>query len=157
MSSHNSIVLSAAPAGRFLEGIVSGTPKPGTIMELVAATEPVGGKHTWQAATPASDGDLILIAILLEQYWLGKGPDDAYATGTQCRMYCPIPGDEVQVLLQNQAGTADDFAIGDKLIVDQLGLLIATAGSPESEPFVVAETLTDLTEDTLCHCFYTGH
>lgn len=158
MSIHNAIVLSGQPMGRFLEGIVNGTPKPGTCMQLDAGVEPVGGKHTWEVAAPGGDGQIALIAILLEQYWLGKGPADAYETATQCRMYCPIPGDELQVLLENQSGTADAFAIGDKLILDNgTGKFIATASTPESEPFIVMETLAGLTADTLCHVIYTGH
>lgn len=158
MSDHNKIVLTAAPAGRFLEGIVSGTPKPGTMMQIKAATEPSGGRHTWEVFNGAADGERTLVAILLENWFLGKGPTDALANGERCQLYCPIPGDELQVLLQNQAGTGDAFAIGDKLIVDDgTGKFIATTGSPESEPFIVMETQAALTEDTLCHVMYTGH
>lgn len=158
MSIHNTIVLSAAPAGRFLEGIVSGTPKPGTMMQIKAGTEPVGGRHTWEVFNGAADGERTLVAILTEARLYGRGPDEAYVNGDRCFLYCPIPGDELQVLLQNQSGTADAFAIGDKLIVDDgTGLFIATTGSPESEPFIVMETLAGLTADTLCHVMYTGH
>jgi hypothetical protein len=156
MSSHNSIVLSGAPAGRFLEGIISGTPKPGTAMQIVAATEPVGGKYTWEVYTRA-DGNRYLMAILLEAWWLGRSITDAYVTGERCRMYCPIPGDELQVLLQNQAGTGDAFAIGDLLMADSgTGKFLATS-SPESEPFIVMETLAAITADTLCHVMATGN
>ena len=158
MSSHNTIVLSGAPQGRFIEGIVYGTPKPGTAMQIKAATEPVGGKHTWQVYTPGTDGDRRTIAILLENVFLGRTVSDAYVSGEQCRLYIPQPGDELQVLLANIAGTGDAFAIGDLLIADSgTGKFIATTGTPESEPFQVMETLAALTADTLCHVMYTGY
>jgi len=157
MSTHNKIVISGAPAGRFLEGIITDTSVPGTIMEIVPATEPVGGKHSWRAATPAADGDQIMIAVLLENWKLGKTKTDAHVASEYCSLYVPCNGDEIQVLLENQSGTADAFAIGDKLIVDQTGLVIATASTPESEPFICAETIAGITADTHCHVFYTGH
>jgi len=158
MSTHAAIVLTAAPTGRFLEGIISGTPKPGTMLQIKAGTEPVNGKHTWEVFNGAADGERTLVAILLEDSLQGKLVTDAFVTGTLGKLYCPIPGDELQVLLENQSGTADSFAISDKLIVDDgTGKFIATTGSPESEPFIVMETLAAITADTLCHCMYTGH
>ena len=160
MSTHATIVLSAAPAGRFLEGILSGTDKPGTVMQLKAATEPVAGKFTWEAYNRSADGEQPQgpLAILLEDALQGLLVTTAGVTATQRRFYVPIPGDELQVLLLNIAGTGDAFAIGDILTVnDGDGKMIATTGSPEMEPFVVAETLTAITADTLCHVFYTGY
>jgi hypothetical protein len=160
MSSLNKIVLSGEPKGRFLEGIVDGTPKPGTIMQIKAATEPVGGKHTWEVYNRAADGERPQgpLAVLTENWKLGKTPTDAYVDEEQCMMYVPNPGDELLVLVANIAGTADSFAIGDLLIVnDGDGLMIATTGTPESEPFCVAETVAALTADTLVHVFYTGY
>lgn len=157
MSTHNSIVLSAAPAGRFLEGLIATgqTPKPGTMMMLEAATEPIGGKHSWTAYSDA-DGATGLVAILIENYFLGRDHTTAYVAEEQCRLYCPIPGDELQVLLENQSGTADAFAIGDKLMVDSgTGKFLASVYN-EAEPFIVAETIAAITADTLCHCFFTG-
>lgn len=159
MSSHATIVLSPDPKGRFVEGIISGTPKPGTIMEVKAATEPVGGKHTWQVYQPGGDGQRNVgpLAILCEDRLQGKTVSDAYVSGTLGQLYFVQPGDEVQLLLQNQSGTADSFAIGDKLILDNgTGKGLATTGSPESEPFVVMETLAALTADALCHVIATG-
>ena len=158
MTVHNSIVLSGAPAGRFLEGIVSGTPKPGTVMQVKAATEPVGGKHTWEVYAPGTDGNQRIISVLIDNWFLGRAPTEAYVSGEQCRLYCPIPGDELKMLLKNISGTGDLFAIGAVLMVDDAtGKLIATTGSPESEPFVCMETVAALTADTLAHCMFTGY
>lgn len=156
------IVLTAQPMGRFLEGYVYGTPKPGTLMQIKAATEPVGGRLTWEVFNGAADGERTTIAILLEDNLQGKTVDDAFVSGTMCRLYCPIPGDELLVLCLNLTGTGsgteDAFAIGDKLIHnDGDGKFIKTTGSPESEPFVVMETVAALTADTLVHVMYTGH
>ena len=69
----------------------------------------------------------------------------------------PAAGEEINVLVANIAGTSDSFAIGDLLMVnDGDGKLIATTGSPESEPFIVLETQSAITADTLIHCMYTG-
>lgn len=158
MSVHNQIVLTGAPSGRFLEGIVSGTPKPGTCMTIKAATEPVGGRLTWEVFNRTADAKRALIAVLLNNWANGKGPTDAYVDGERCFLYCPIFGDEMKMLTANIAGTGDAFAIGDLLMVDEdTGKLIATTGSPESQPFQVMETVAALTADTLVHCIFTGY
>ena len=158
MAIHKKIVLTGEPKGRVLEGTISGTPKPGTMMQIKAATEPVGGRLTWEVFNGTADGERTLVAILCENWFLGKDVTTAYADGERGPLYCPIMGDELLVLLQNQAGTADAFAIGDKLIVDDTtGLFIDTTGSPESEPFIIMETIAAITADTLAHVIYTGH
>ena len=156
---HEAIVLSDAPKGRFIEGIVSGTPKPGTIME-VTNTAIVNGKATWQIYTPGADGDRPIgpMAILREDELQGRDKDTAYVTGTKCFLYCPIPGDELLLLVKNIAGTSDSFAIADKLIIDNgTGKGIATTGTPETEPFIVMETVSAITVDTLVHVMYSGY
>lgn len=158
MSTSDQIVLSAAPGGRFLEGLVATgtTPVPGIMMMLEAAVEPIGGKHFWTPFTDA-DGATGLVAILLPCRHRGLDKTGAYVAEEQCYLYCPIPGDEINVLLQNQGGTADAFAIGDKLMVDSgTGKFLASVYN-EAEPFIVAETLAALTADTHCHAFFTGY
>jgi len=160
MAQGNEILISAVPNGRFLEGLIDGTPKPGTVMQVKAATEPVSGRHTWEVYNRDADGDRPQgpIAVLLPDQLQGKLATDAYVTGTRGFLYAPIAGDEVNMLLADVAGTGDDHAIGELLIVDDgTGLLIATTGTPESEPFVVMETITDPTTDTLVHCMFTGY
>lgn len=155
----NEIILSNDPRGRFLEGIVSGTPKPGTIMQLQAGTEPVGGRHTWEVFNQASDGTVALIAVLLPDALQGKLATDAYVSGTRCFLYCPVAGEELNVLVAHAGtGTGDAIAIGDRFMVDDgTGLLIANSGGA-SVPFIALETLDDVVATgTLCHCMYTGH
>lgn len=153
------IILSANPKGVFLEGIVSGTPKPGTVMQIKAATEPEGGRHTWEVFNQASDGTLALIAVLLPDELQGKLATDAYVTATRCFLYCPIAGEELNMLVAAPGtGTGDSFAIGDRLMVDDgTGILVADS-SGASVPFLVMETVADVVAaGSLVHCMYTGH
>ena len=158
MAKGDSIVVSADPKGTFIEGYVSGTPKPGTVMQLKAGTADAHGNFTWEVFNGAADGERTLIAVLLHDWPNGKTVDDAYANGDVAQLYIPAPGDELNVLLEDQAGTADSYNVGDKLIVKKgTGKLIKTTGTPESEPFVVLENLGAITADTLCHAVFTGY
>lgn len=153
MSIHNAIVVSADPKGHFIEGIIEGTPKPGTMMMLKAATEPVAGKHTYVVWNGAADGEQDEVIVLLPDTLSGQAIDTAYVSGERGFMYIPVAGDEIKCLVANIAGTADAFAIGDKLIIDDgTGKMIATTGTPEMEPFKVLETVAAITEDTLVLC-----
>lgn len=156
-ASHNTILLTAAPMGRFLEGILNTACYPGTSMEVDAAVEPVGGKHTWQASS-LTNGYRQLIAILLENEMVGKTCADQIADEQKIRMYCPIPGDELLVLVSaSGTGTGDAQAIGDLLIRANGGTFIATTGTVYQEPFQVMETMTDVTSSgTLTHVMATG-
>jgi hypothetical protein len=151
------IIVSNNPRGRFIEGIISGTPKPGVVMQVVAATEPVEGRFTWQVFDQASDGRRSLIAVLLEDDNQGKGSDDAYVSGTRGRMYCPVAGEELNMRMLDVAGTGDDHAIGDRLMVDDSTGKLVVDSSGESVPFVCLETATDPTADALLWTMYTGH
>jgi hypothetical protein len=159
LSTFNTIVVSNDPRGRFLEGYVSGTPKPGVVMEIVAATEPVNGRFTWRVYQPGTDGARSNggIVVLVEDRLQGKGITDAYVSGSKCFLYAPVSGDELLMQLQDVSGTADTRAIGDKYMVDSgTGTLLATTGTPLREPFVLLETLSALTADLLAHVMYTG-
>jgi len=155
---YGTIIVSSNPLGRFDEVILSGTPKPGTLLTIVAATEPVAGKFTAEPYNRAADGNRAPICVLLENELEGKDITDAYVTGMQARVYYPAMGELLQMLVANIAGTSDAFAIGDLLIAnDGDGKLIATTGTPESEPFMCMETQAALTEDLHVLCQYTGY
>lgn len=158
----NEILISAEPNGRFLEGIVYGTPKPGTCMQIKAATEMVNGRFTWEVFNADADGNQRLVAVLLPDALQGKLYSDAYVSGTRCFLYCPLPGDELNMLVTDvDTGTSDSFAIGDLLMIDDgTGKLIDTTGSPESESFICLETYADPTStqtDFWLHCMFTGY
>jgi hypothetical protein len=155
MAKGNCIVVSADPYGRFFEGIISGTPKPGTMMEIVPATAAVNGRFTWRVFSGAS-GAAQLCAILLEDALQGKTATDAYVTATQGRMYCPLPGDHMNILVADVAGTADDRAIGDIMMVQTgTGKFIADS-SGARKPFMLLEAATDPTADALMWAMATG-
>jgi hypothetical protein len=161
MAKGNGIIVSANPRGVFLEGLISGTPKPGTVMQISAATEPVGGRYQWEAYNPDADGNQRIIAVLLPDELQGKTAADAYVTGTRGFLYCPVPGEELNMLVKDVAGTGENFAIGDLFIVDDgTGKLVDTTGTPEAEPFICLETIaaaTAIAADHLVHCMFTGY
>ena len=155
-SLRNEVILSSPAHGRFIEGLLAGTPKPGTCMTIVGATALVAGKFTWDPWSRA-DGANGLIAILLPDDLLGGVIGTAFVTGARIKMYCPLPGDELQVLFGNASGTADDVAVGGLLIVDgTTGKVIPTPGSPEREPFEALEAIVDPSADQLLAVMYTG-
>jgi hypothetical protein len=154
----NTIVLSAAPAGRFLEGILVAAAYPGMVMEIDNAVEPIGGRHSWQMYS-GTTGHRAIIAVLLENELTGKTCADVIAAGQRIRMYCPIMADELLMRVSaTGTGTGDTLTIGAKVILAQGGTLIANTGSPESEPFQVMETMSDVVASpgTLTHVIFTG-
>ena len=167
MAKGNEIIVTAEPKGRFAECIVVGTPKPGTVMELKVGTAAVAGRFSYEPAGTtansgasqgmAADGNRLPIAVLLPDHLQGQLATDAYVTGTRGFLYFPVPGEELNMLIENQSGTADDFVIGSKLIVDDgTGKLLISASTPEAEPFICLEALTDLTADNLTWVLFTG-
>ena len=155
--SQSEIIVTASPKGVFLEGIISGTPKPGTCVTLTNTAE-VGGRFTYEPYNADADGNRRTVLVLIEDYLQGKTKEDAYANGDRCFLYAPCMGEELKMLLADVSGTGDTHAIGELLIVDDsTGKLIATTGSPESEPFQLLEALAAPTADTHALCMYTGH
>jgi len=154
---NNKILLTPYPQGRRLEGIVYGTPKPGTVMSIKSPFYQ-GGWHQWEPYSGAS-GERGLIAVLLEDEGQGKLVTEAYVTGTPCFLYCPIPGDELNMLLADVSGTGDTHLVLEKLRVETAtGKLIISASSPEAEPFMLLEAqATALSADVLAPCIFTGY
>lgn len=161
------IQVSAHPKGHSEECVVIGTPLPGVIMDIVRPGVAAHGRWNYEpyGVTAASgvqgvaaDGNRCGLAILLEDDNQGGIYSTAYVSGRPGKIYFPIMGEEFNLWLQNQSGTADDFVIGDKLIVDDgTGQLLISAGSPESEPFICLETQTDLAADALVWVKFTGY
>ena len=156
----NQILCQENPRGVKKAIIVSGTPKPGTDMSLKLATaadanglltyEPAGTTAADGYDGMSADGDRCDFGILLEDEVQGKGYDAAYADGDHGQIYFPLPGEEINVLLENQSGTADSFAVGDKLMIDNgTGKFLAVDSDAESEPFVCAEAVAAMAADTL--------
>lgn len=161
------IVLSAEPGGRFEGIIVSGTPKPGTFMEMLPDTAKVSGRLSYRTrgTTFAQDGGRGPVAILLEDELQGGDYSQAYTSGRHGRIYWPLPGDEFNARLRYQAGTGTSLTdnIGDQLEIDAAsGMLqgIGTTGPATAHvtaPFQMIETLdTAFTADTLVAVKYLG-
>lgn len=162
MARGNGIIVTANPAGRFEEGFVNGTPLPGTVMQIEAAVEPVGGRYSYTAYDRDADGNRPAGApcILLPKQDEARARDTAYADNERCFVYYPLPGEEFNMLwFATGTGTGDSVAIGDLAIVnDGDGLLLTTTGSPETEMFMSRETVSDVVAaGTLVHVEFTGY
>lgn len=159
MALGNNIILSSEPRGVFKEGYLTGALLPGTLLQLDVSETPIAGRHWWEAYAPGTDGEQRLVAVLLEDALQGKTAADAYVTGNRCFIYCPAPGEELNVRVSAAGtGTGNAIAIGAVLTVNTGdGLLIATTSTPEMEPFVAMEAVSDVVAaGTLVHCMYTG-
>ena len=165
MSKGQDIILTAEPKGQFEEIVVSGTPKPGTLMEIVPSTNPVSGRFTMRAVSRA-DGAKGPICILVPDREQGQLFDTAYVTATRGFVYWPVAGEEFNMFLRRQAGTGTSLNenIGDLLEVDgATGMLqgIGTGGptgAHASAPFQLLEHLgVALTGDTLIWVKYLGN
>lgn len=158
MAKGSDIIVSAKKMGVFKEGIIGDTSKPGTVMQIQAGTAADGGgRFTWEAFNRGADGDHGLMAILLPDYLQGGLQTTAHTSGRRGQLYIPAPGEELNLLVEDVSGTGDDFTIGDLLIVDDgTGKLLATTGTPEREPFMCLENVTDPTEDHLMWVLYLG-
>lgn len=156
MASGNCIVVSANPHGKFGECTISGTPKPGTFLELLPATVSVAGRFTMRAVTRAT-GARGGVCILDYDRLQGKTVDDAYVTGTRAFTYWPIAGEELNGRVASVAGTADDVAIGDLFGIEQTTGMLKANSSYTSAPFAALEAITDPTVEYLLHVLYLGN
>jgi hypothetical protein len=155
------IVVSADPRGKFVEGYIGAglTPKPGTCVQPDLTVALKGGRQTWKLYDADLDGGRPKgpYIILIENYLFGQTMETAYAAGDRAMGYIPEHGDELNLLIQNLAGTADDHAAGEILIVDDTtGLFIATTGTPEDEVAQLNEAIVDPIVDTLGWCTWEG-
>lgn len=137
------IIVSSQPLGHQFEGIVSGTPKPGMVMEIVPATEKVSGRFTWRARSAAVGSKPLPLVVLLEDHNQGIIVTSAYVAGTHCRLYSALPGDELNMLMNEIGGTSVSVAIGDLFGVNSDGTIVTDAGtqSYSSTPFMALETI----------------
>lgn len=157
MSMGAGIILSANPKGTFLEGIIYGTPKPGTMMQ-VRATAKVSGRLTFEVYTPGASGDPRCPIILLPDYLQGALATDAYVTGTRGFLYVPANGEELNILVKDVAGTGDTHAIGDRMKAETgSGKFIVEATSANYAPFTLIEAATTaFTADGLLGAMFNG-
>lgn len=156
MARGNSIIVSSQPRGRFLVGVVKTgeTPAPGSVVQIALASGiDDNGLYTFELYNRDADGNNPAgpMIVLLENSDIGKTMTDLYAAGEVCKAYIPLPGDELNMVISNVSGTAP-IAPGLMIVDDGTGELIITTGSPEQEPFLLLETITDNAADQLGHC-----
>lgn len=155
MAKGNMIVVNVEAKGNFIEGVAQGSILGGIVVQIDADGAVVGNRRTWEPFNGAADGERTAIALSYNLGLTGDVASAATADGYVFGIYFPLPGDELNVLVQADAGAVSP---GDKLIVDDgTGKLIKTTGTPESEPFIVLETSADSSSDRLVHVMYTGH
>ena len=170
MAQGNEIIVSRDYRGRRFEGYLTTalTVTAGIVVNLLSTAkqagrffwEPFGETGASSNNGVAADGDQRLIAILLNDEGQGQLRTTTIPTGSRIFIYCPLPGEELNLIFMNISGTgaAQDIAIGDQLIVDNgTGKLLVAAGSDESEAFIALEAETDVTEDTWIHTMFTGY
>jgi hypothetical protein len=146
------IVVNPDAKGTYAQGYITTAEKPGTVCQLDASVALKHGDHTYKVYQPGTDGENPLGGywILIEDLYQGKTKDDAYAAGDFAKFYSPRMGDQLNLLVANLAGTADDHALNEKMMVDTgTGKLIITTGTPEDEVAQLLEVITDPTADTL--------
>jgi hypothetical protein len=152
----NSIILTSNPKGVFLEGIIDDTSKPGTMMEITPTTGPTGGRPHFRHYQPSADGDPRMVAVLLEDDLQGFPATTAYVAGSRCRIYVPLPGEEMNVLVRDIAGTGDTHTIGDRFEPGHAdGKLIVQSTSANVGTFTAMETVPAPTADMLLWCMRT--
>jgi hypothetical protein len=155
MARGNEIIVSSEPQGKFKEGYIKADQTvlvPGTVWQIDATVALRGGRHTYKVYQPGADGENPLgdYWVLLPDHLQGKTATDAYTAGERAFFYSPCSGEELNLIVANIAGTADDHSAGEKMMLDTgTGKLIATTGSPENEVAVLKEDITDPTADTL--------
>lgn len=164
MARGNETIVSSDPRGILTEGIVKAaeTHYPGMVCLRDASVALVTGRHTYKIYDESADGDqptgAFWVVTNLLGSLVGKTAAQSYAAGERASYYSPVAGEELNLLIKDIAGTGDDHALGEKLIVDTgTGKLIATTGSPETEVAQLLEVITDPTADTLAWCQWSGH
>ena len=145
------IIVSAEPKGRFEGVIVSGTPKPGTVMLQTSAAVSAGvGRATYAARSGVLDGAPGPVAVLLEDYLQGGNATQAYVSGSWGMLYWPVAGEElIGTELEIQGSTGK---------LQAKGTFNTPSGAHVSAPFMMMEQLvTPFTADSLTWCKYLGN
>jgi len=104
MARGRAIVLTVEPKGVFKEGVAGEVTLPGTMLAIKAATAMVGGRHTFNSAT------LDAFGVAFNAGLSGETNTTSVAIGGRVNAYCPLPGDELNVLFVASDGAQ---AIGD--------------------------------------------
>lgn len=159
------IIVTAEPQGKFLEGIILGTPVPGTCMEKVPNVASSNGRFSYRAITRATGTKgptIVLLGDTLQGKMsvnLNNAIGDAYVSGSRGFMYEPIAGEDLNLAMANITGTADNVDIGDLLAIQQTtGLLVKNdANNYAALPFESNETIVDPQAEYVVWVTYLGN
>ncbi len=164
MARGNAIIIASEPTGYFEELFMKSgqTIYPGMAVQIDYTVAMVGGRHTAKIYDRAADGDRPIGGYFIVtshlQSMMGAPMTDRIPDGEKALCYIPKAGEEINLLIANLAGTADDHAIGEVLMVDDgTGKFIVTTGSPQTNPATLQEAITDPTADQLAWCRWTGY
>lgn len=138
MAQGTPIVLSADPKGVWMEGKLTDTSLPGTHVEIVPATAPVGGRFSWRARSSAN-GAADPCVFTVNMWEAGATVTTTPTANDRGKFYWPFNGEEynLRVAESSGTGTASQNAIGDRLSVNDSGLLIA--GTSTSKPYYLLD------------------
>lgn len=136
------IVLNGAAHGFWEEGIVTDTSLPGTHMEIVPNTNPVGGRFSWRARSAANGaaGPTVILVNNWEEGQVAAPSTTPTANTGGHKLYWPLPGDELNALVAESAGTgtSGENLIGDRLSINDSGLLMA-GGALTEKPYYLLD------------------
>ena len=133
MARGNAIIVNADPKGFVEEGYVTDQSLPGTHMEIVPATNPIGGRFSFRARSSANGapGGTILLINDWEQGQIAAPATTPTANTGGHKLYYVLPGDDVNALVAESAGTgtSGENLIGDSLSLNDSGFLMAGTGT----------------------------
>jgi hypothetical protein len=159
----NQIIVTANPRGITGWGYIGAgiTPKPGTIMQFDPTVAIKTGQHTLKLYDRDADGNRPAgpLVVLDNDGLIGRLVSTAYAAGEFVPYYIPAPGEELNVLLLDIAGEGDDHPAGELLMVDDATGKLVVSPDDQTEganPFMLLETVTNPTADTLAWVKYAG-
>lgn len=156
----NEIIVTPNPGGKFLEGIIDGTPRPGIPMQIQAGTALVNGRATFERYTKGTDGQAGPVFILLPDALQGRIYSDAYVDADRCFLYAPLVGEEMNIRVADN----ETVIVGDELLVkNSNSQYIVSTGTGSaylgeaSTPFQALETKTiDAANGDLVHAIFLG-
>jgi len=150
------ILINPEPKGVIKDGIILGNLKPGICLEIETPFYQ-GNRHRYQPADPQVNAQVPII-ILLESKLRGYDIDTAHVSGELGQVYYALPGDELNLLLADVAGTGDTHtALNMYGIQGATGKLIVESGTFESTPFQLLQSQSALTADVLAPFMVTGY
>lgn len=157
----NQITVSSELRGSFMEGFIktSQTFYPGMLVQKDPSVALRQGRHTYKLADMAATGDPTPgpLYVVLNDYLRQGLVTDSFAAGERCFLYLPKAGDELNLLVKNLTGTADDHPLAEGLMVDDgTGKLVVTDAAQKTVAQLL-EAITDPTADTLAWCEWRGN